>query len=140
MADQSGFPPGWEELEPGFYVNTFTPEGRGNPDDGRFDVPFNVTFVSVKTNSDLGREWNNDPLAVLSRVDPEGRRFEIPDFEKKKPGTDRPDVHIFTVRVNAELPANPKYGRSLVSGFGGSSRILIVHFKDDRDFPEVPGA
>ena len=135
MADQSGFPDGWEELEPGFYVNTFTPEGRGNADDGRFDVPFSVTFVTTKSNSDLGREWNNDPLTVLARVDPDGRRFEIPDFAANR---DAGDVQIVALRINAELPANPKYTRSLVSGFGGSSRILIVHFKDDRDFPDPP--
>jgi hypothetical protein len=135
MADQSAFPEGWEQLEPGFYVNTFTPAGRGNPEDGRFDVPFSVTFVTTKSDSDLGREWNNRPLDVLARVDPDGRRFEIPDFRANR---EAGNVHIVALRINAELPANPKYTRSLVAGTGGSSRILIVHYKDDRDFPDPP--
>jgi hypothetical protein len=127
MADYGDdLPRGWRELNDGFFVNEFRPEGKDGPD-MRFNIPFSQFLVSVKSDSPIGNDWNNDPLDVIRKLDPEGEVFRIP----------REDVQAMTLRVNAELPANPKYTRSIVSGFPGSTRVVIVHFKDQRDDAEI---
>jgi hypothetical protein len=39
------------------------------------------------------------------------------------------EVHVITLRANAEIPANPKYTQSMMQVFSGSTRVVIVHFK-----------
>jgi hypothetical protein len=115
-------PAGWEQLDDvEFFFHEVVAPGKGEPD-RRFDPGFDTFLVHVKSDSDVGGRWNNDPLSVLREVDG-GRRFRV----------EGEDVKVITLRVNAEVPANPKYTRSLVSTYSGSTTVVIVHFKDNRD-------
>ena len=115
-------PPGWEQLEDEFFFQEVVPPGKGEGD-LRFDPGFDTFLVSVKSESRIGGRWNHDPLGVIREFDRD-RKFRIPDD---------PDVRVITLRINAELPVNPKFTKSVVSSYPGSTTIVIVHYKDNRD-------
>ena len=106
-------PEGWQEFGEGFFFIELRPPGKGG-DDERFDIPFATFIVSVKSDSALGAQWNNDPLAILTQIDAFGATR---------------DDQVIALRVNAEVPANPRLVRSAVLKIPGSTMFVIVHYK-----------
>jgi hypothetical protein len=80
---------------------------------------FRTFQVQVKSDADIGKEMHKDPVTVLRREIPE---MEIPE-----------DVRAMVLRVNAEVPANPKHGSYVFVGYPGSMTLIGLHFKYEND-------
>ena len=117
-AGAGGPPEGWRTLGDEFHFIEIVPPGNEDPE-RRFFVP-SVFLITVESESRRGGQWNNDPLGLIRELDPDDAIFRIPRDE---------EVHVITLRVNAEIPANPKYTHSMMQVTSGSTRVVIVHFK-----------
>ncbi len=84
---------------------------------------FSVFLVQVKSDSDIGREELNDPLAVLRREIPE---MELPPKEEKG---QPPTVRAQILRANAEVPANPVRRSMVWMIYPGSTTAVGVQYK-----------
>ena len=115
---EGGPPDGWRTIGENFNFIEIVPPGNEEPE-RRFFAP-SVFLISVESESDRGGQWNNDPLGLIRELDPDDAIFRVPRDE---------DVHVMTLRVNAEIPANPKYTHSMMQVTSGSTRVVIVHFK-----------
>jgi hypothetical protein len=81
---------------------------------------FQTFLVQVKTDTDIGREMLNDPIGVLRR---EIKEMGIPDA----------DVRAMTLRVNAEVPANPRHSSQVWITYPGSMTAIGIQFKYEND-------
>jgi hypothetical protein len=78
---------------------------------------FRLFQVQVKSDADIGREMLHDPISVLRhRTD-----IDIPD-----------DVRAMVLRVNAEVPANPKHRSYVFAAYPGSMTLIGLQFKYDQ--------
>lgn len=99
-----------------FAWTRLTPEGQAlYPDD------FSVFVVQVKSDTDIGRALHNDPIGVL--------REQIPEMGLG----DDPDVRATVLRVNAEVPANPRHRSEVWIAIPGSTNAVGVQYKYTRD-------
>jgi len=127
MATDAAPPPGWEIIDDEFFFFRLEPNGKGGSDP-RFDPPYSTFQITVDSQSDSGRLWHQDPLAVLLRADEVLReRGQEPAFRVPP---DREDTQVLSFRVNAQLPANPRLHSATVNRYPGSTIFVIVHFKD----------
>ena len=78
--------------------------------------PFSVFLVQVESDTPIGRELHRDPLSVLRKMD-----VDLPET----------NVRAMVVRVNAEIPANPKHRSELWMVAPGSTTAIGIQFKHD---------
>jgi hypothetical protein len=112
----------WTDLGDGFFAIDITPPAPVR-DDRAPDIGFVLFAISVESNTDNGGLWNDDPLRLITELKAK-EFFRLPE--------DDAEIQIVTLRINAERPVNPKYTRSTFANYPGSSRVVIVHFKDER--------
>jgi hypothetical protein len=83
----------------------------------RYEDPFSVFLVQVKSDSETGRLLHTDPLTVLRE-----RASEM--------GLD-PDTRLQLLRVNAERPANPVRRSAVWIVSRGSTTAVGVEYKHE---------
>jgi hypothetical protein len=93
---------------------------------GRCQSPLRTFLVHFKSDTELGRFANNDPLGFM--------RANIPEMAIPEDTPGRP-VHAMLFRVNAERPANPVHVRLLVTVNDGAGTVAMMHYKDEADYP-----
>jgi hypothetical protein len=110
----------WTRLRSeGWRQRTFRGADR-DPDKGDEDKslrgkdPFPAFLVEVESDTPIGRELLRDPLSVLRKID-----VDIPDR----------DVRAMVLRVNAEIPANPRHRSELWMLIPGSTTVVGIQFK-----------
>lgn len=85
------------------------------------DIGFEIFLVQVKSESRSGQDSRHDPLTFL--------RERIPEMGLG----DGKDVHATVLRVNAEVPANPRHTSEVWMVYPGSTTAVGVQFKHADD-------
>lgn len=103
----------WRELDVqgGTWMRADDEDGPLRPD------TFRLYQVQVDSQSDIGKRMLHDPVSVLR----EKTDIEIPE-----------DVRAMVLRVNAEVPANPKHRSYVFAGYPGSMTLIGLQFKYDQ--------
>jgi hypothetical protein len=113
---------------------------RLDPAEGKLPGPptLFVFQIDVKTDTDIGRALNNDPLKVFRdmldkilppvKVDPEteeqvGKLADAMDIR------DDNNVRVHVLRVNAERPANPTKKKAVAIKYPGNTTVVVVEYK-----------
>ena len=99
-----------------FAWTRITPEGQAlYPDE------FSMFLVQVKSDTDIGRELLTDPISTL--------RERIPEMGLG----DETDVKAMVLRINAEVPANPRHRSEVWITYPGSTTAVGIQFKYEKD-------
>ena len=91
----------------------------GEEEGALHDDGFSVFLVQVESDTPIGRELLRNPLGVLRTIDD----IDVDIPEK--------DVRAVLVRVNAEIPANPRHRSELWMVAPGSTTAVGIQFKHD---------
>jgi len=102
-----------------FAYTRLTPSPEGfKPGKQLRDIGFEIFLVQVKSETCSGQDLRHDPLKFL--------RERIPEMRTLLDGT---DVHATVLRVNAEVPANPRHTSEVWCVYQGSTTAVGVQFK-----------
>jgi hypothetical protein len=81
---------------------------------------FRVFLVKVKSDTDEGRAMLHDPVAFLER-------------NAKDMGLKKGETRAMVLRVNAEVPANPKHRNEVWAIYPGSTNAICIQYKEEPD-------
>jgi hypothetical protein len=107
----------WTELGEVGWKRRSDEEGVGVDGDALRRDTYRMFKVQVDSRTDIGREMLKNPIAVLRR------EVKIPEMEIPE------DVRAMVLRVNAEVPANPKHRSYLFAAYEGSMTLIGLQFK-----------
>ena len=99
-----------------FAVTRYVPEGQP-----LFDEDLPIFLVQVKSDTAIGAEMLRDPIGVL--------RERVPELSSR---LSEPDVRAMVLRVNAEVPANPRHRSDVWILYPGSTTAVGIQYKYDR--------
>jgi hypothetical protein len=109
----------WTKLSPDRWTKrTFRGKDRdpekGDKEETLRRDEFSIFLVQVESDKPIGKELLRDPLSVLRKID-----VEIPET----------DVRAMVLRVNADIPANPRHRSELWMVIPGSTTAVGIQFK-----------
>ena len=121
--------PGWRIPHEDFaWTPLVLPDPPEDARPGRCESPIRTFVVHFKSDTEIGRFANNDPLGFLRTHIPEmGIPEDLPGYP----------VRATLCRINAERPANPVHVRLLVTVDYGAGTIGLMHYKDEVDYSAV---